>query len=159
MSTSGKGAAAMKDNNTNRERTSAYPTGSGLGSEWGCENAVVGVIDDVDQVSGAVDALKASGFSEDKMLVLAGEEGVERLDPTGKRHGWRGRIIRAVQVLGSEREEIERKVQELRAGHFLIGVWEIVEEEQKTRASEALAAHGAHSINYHSRLTTHGLVP
>jgi hypothetical protein len=143
---------------TKDEAASTYPTGSGI-RPWDCEDAVVGVIDDPDHVSGAVDALKAAGFSEGKMLVLAGEEGVERIDPTGKRHGWRGRVIRAVQVLGSEREETERKVQELRAGHFLIGVWEVVNEEQKTRAHDALAAHGAHSIHYHSRWTTHALVP
>jgi hypothetical protein len=145
---------------TQEEGTSAHPTGSGLPPWKGFpEDAVLGVIDDTDQVSGAVEALMAASFPEDKILVLADEEGVDRIDPTGKGHGWRGRLIRTSQVLGAEREQTDRHVQELRAGHFVVGVWGIVDEEKKTRARDALAAHGAHFINYYSRWATHELVP
>lgn len=148
------------EDKTKEEGASAHPTGSGLPPWKGFpEDAVLGVIDDADQVSGAVDALKAAGFPEDKILVLAGEKGVERIDPTGEGHGWRGRLIRASQVLGAEREQTDRHVQELRAGHLVVGVWGVVDEEKKTHAREVLAAHGGHFINYYSRWATHELVP
>jgi mannose-6-phosphate isomerase-like protein (cupin superfamily) len=148
------------DGTVHRTKRDAHPTGSGLPPWKGFpQDAVIGAFGDADQVSGAVDVLKAAGFPEDKILVLAGERGVERIDPTGKGHGWRGRLIRASQVLGDEREQTDRHVQELRAGHFLVGVWGVVDEEKKTRARDALAAHGGHFINYYSRWTTHELVP
>lgn len=50
-------------------------------------------------------------------------------------------------------------MQELRAGHFVSGVWAVVDDEKTTRARDALADHRGHFIHYYSRSATHRLVP
>jgi hypothetical protein len=53
---------------------------------------VIALMTDGDAVAAALDDLTGAGFPRDKMYVLAGPAGAERLDVTGQHHGLRGRL-------------------------------------------------------------------
>jgi hypothetical protein len=119
---------------------------------------VVGVVDDPAELEAAVQALVSNGFDETEVHVLCGARGVEQIDAKGKRKGLLARLFRIVDALGEEREHTARHVEELESGHFVVVV-DAHDEGSKTRAREALAAHGGHFINFYSRLSTEDLAP
>ena len=113
---------------------------------------VVGVIDDLGDVQGALRDLKAAGFKADDITVLTGEQGANRLDVKGDEHGPLAHVVRLIQnVLGDyEIEDATRYEQELLAGHFGIGVVARgVDDRDKVR--QILKAHHGHFINYYGR--------
>jgi hypothetical protein len=119
-------------------------------------NSVVGVIDDPSDLEAAVEELVASGFAESDVNVLCGTAGVRQIDAKGKRKGLLARLFRIVDALGAEREHTARHVEELEAGHFIVVV-DSPDETTKARARDGLAAHGAHFINYYSRVSVENL--
>jgi hypothetical protein len=121
-------------------------------------NSVVGIIDDPSELEAAVQDLIASGFAESDVNVLCGDSGVRQIDAKGKRKGLLARLFRIVDALGTEREHTSRHVQELESGHFVV-VIQSPGESAKERARDSLEAHGAHFINYYTRLTTENLSP
>lgn len=123
------------------------------------ENAIVGAVDDPDAVEGVLRDLEAAGFDDSGVRVFGGESGVQRIDPTGERHGFGGQLTRSLQALmGIEQEHTRRHVEELDAGHFLVGVTSD-DEATTARVRDILAAHGGHFINYYSRWTARTLIP
>jgi hypothetical protein len=73
---------------------------------------VIALMTDGDAVAGVLDDLTRAGFPRDKMYVLAGPAGAERLDVTGQHHRLRGRVYRTLGQVGDEHEEL------LRAGNL-----------------------------------------
>ena len=120
--------------------------------------SVVGVVDAPADLEAAVDELVSRGFGESDVHVLCGTRGIEQIDAKGKRKGLLARLFRVVDALGEEREHTARHVKELESGHFVV-VIDAHDEASKTRAREALSAHGGHFINFYSRWSTEDLTP
>lgn len=120
---------------------------------------MVGVIDNPDAVDEVLRDLQAAGFDDAAVSVLAGDLGVQRIDQTGERHRFRGRLIRELQVLGDyERTHTQRHVEELEAGRFVVLVG-VTDDASKKRVRDILGAHGGHFIYYYSRWTATELLP
>jgi hypothetical protein len=112
-------------------------------------NKVIGIIDDVDDCKAALKDLKDAGFTAAEIEVLSGEEDAHRLDPTGEEHGPLARFARWIEKAGDmETEHVKRHEQEVRAGHFGIGV-SAKEPEEREKVLEILKAHNGHFINFY----------
>jgi len=123
-------------------------------------NRVVGIIDDVANVQGALRDLKAAGFTADDIRVLSGKAGAHRIDVKGDEHGRWAHVARSVQeLLGSyEIRHETRDEEELLAGHFGIGViTRHTVDREKVR--QILKAHHGHFINYYGRWVVEYLEP
>ncbi|MGH8930680.1 MAG: hypothetical protein ACRDZO_08660 [Egibacteraceae bacterium] len=122
-------------------------------------NRIVAVLDEPDQVATAIDRLSHAGFDSEEIRVLCGEEGAQRLDATGERHGLLARLTRILQSFGGEDEHVERHAAELRAGHFVLGVHVGEDEDRKTAAHAALQEADARFVNYYGEWSVEQLDP
>jgi hypothetical protein len=113
-------------------------------------NRVAGTIDDPAEAQAAVEALVEAGYKLEEIDVLYGEEGMRRLDPTGKEHGLLARFQRAVQQYNEERKYISHHEEDIRAGHFVIMVL-AREPERRDTVKEILQSHGGHFIVFYGR--------
>ena len=104
-------------------------------------NKVVGIIRD-------------AGFHANKIEVLCGEEAAMRIDAAGVKHGVFARIVRSTQyVLGDyEIEDATRHENELKAGHFGIGV-STHRKAEREKVRQILKVHRGHFINFYGRWT------
>jgi molybdenum cofactor biosynthesis MoaF-like protein len=113
-------------------------------------NRVAGTIDDPTEAHAAIEALREAGYKLEEIDVLCGEEGMRRLDPTGKEHGLFARFQRTVLQYNSEYKYISHHEEDLRAGHFVIMV--LAEEpERRETVVEILWSHGGHFIVFFGR--------
>jgi hypothetical protein len=109
---------------------------------------VIALMTDGDSVAAALDDLSGAGFPRDKIYVLAGPAGAERLDVTGQHHGLRGRVYRALAQVSDEHEEL------LRAGnHLQAGGRVPADKDEKAVAARILREHGAVHILYMGQTT------
>jgi hypothetical protein len=113
-------------------------------------NRVVGTIDDPAEAQAAIEALLEAGFKLEEIDVLYGEEGMRRLDPTGKEHGLLARFQRAVLQYNEERKYIRHHEEDIRAGHFVIMVL-AGELERRETVKEILQSHSGHFIVFYGR--------
>lgn len=117
---------------------------------------VIAVINESGDAIAARVALDHAGFTG-AIEVLAGEDGLRRLDATGARHGVAGRLLRMFQGYGDmEQKTFARQAEELRAGHLLIGV-RVVGAAERDRAEKILRRHRGHFINYFGVWTITGM--
>ncbi len=117
--------------------------------------AVVGIIEDPRELSGAIDELRAAGLAAD---VLCGERGVERIEQAGG-SARDVKLTRAIQGLfGYEVEHTRRHTEALDDGDFVVLV-PSEDDETTDRIRDVFAAHGGHFVNYYSRWTSRDLIP
>ena len=119
-------------------------------------NRVAGTIDDPTDAHAAIAALIEAGYKLEEIDVLCGEEGMRRLDPTGKEHGLLARFQRAVLQYNSEYKYLSHHEEDLRAGHFVIMV-RAEEPERRDTVKEILQSHGGHFLVFFGRLAMHRL--
>ncbi len=118
-------------------------------------NAVVGIIDDPRELSGAVEELQNAGFAPN---VLCGTRGVERIESSGGSTR-NVRLTRAVQGLfGFEAEHAKRHTEALEEGNFVVLVGSENDETTDT-IRDVFAAHEGEFVNYYSRWTSRNLIP
>jgi quercetin dioxygenase-like cupin family protein len=130
---------------TDQPDFSSYPT-----------DHVVGLLETPQQAAAAVDDLTATGrFSEDDITLLCGPEGRARLDTSGARRGPLGRVLRILQHLGPEHEQLTRYATAIDDGALLIAVNSGT--PGKDLATRLLTAHGARDLNYYSHHTIEAL--
>lgn len=110
------------------------------------ENRVIALMDDPDEVAGAIEDLVHAGIEREQIFVLCGPEGAERLDISGRHHGLRGYLYRFAERLGGERELIERNAAHMAAGGLSIDV--PADEEQKAPIAHVLKSHGGHDVTH-----------
>ena len=115
---------------------------AGVGGED--QPGVVALLDGPDEAHAALEELVGAGFARDRISVLCGPKGAERLDVSGRHHGLRGRIYRLIEWIGDERELLVRSGDHLAAGGLLIIV--PVDDDQKSSAARILGAHGGHGM-------------
>jgi hypothetical protein len=109
-------------------------------------NVVIALMDSEEQVRQSFDELVAAGVPDQELFVLSGKRGAERLDPSGKGHGIRGRLSRLIDYFGDQREILERHARHMEQGGF--GVAVPANEDQVETVSDILHRHGAHDA-YH----------
>jgi hypothetical protein len=109
-------------------------------------NSVMALLDAEEDVKAAIEELRAAGFPKDEIYVLGGHAGAQRLDPSGKAHGLRGRLLRLLERFGEETRLLEQHAAHMERGGF--GLVVPAAEDQAARASKILHRHGAHDV-YH----------
>jgi hypothetical protein len=114
-------------------------------------NRVLGVIDDAREAEETVRDLDQSGVPDGAVETLCGGTGVQRIDVGGD--GSRiARLIRAVESINPEGEQLRHYKVELEQGHCVIDV-PVYDEARRNRAVQILQAHGAHFINAYGQWT------
>ncbi len=59
-----------------------------------------------------------TGVDSDDIKVYEGREGYKEIDPTGKHHGLKGKLIRALQNFGEELPRIRQFAEHMKLGHI-----------------------------------------
>jgi hypothetical protein len=113
------------------------------------EDSVVALLDGPDEAEAAIGELTAEGFERDRIYVLCGPKGAERLDVSGRHHGLRGRIYRLVEWIGDEKELLLRSRDHLAAGGLVMTV--PADDSRKGAAARILGRHGAHDMAHFGR--------
>ena len=114
-------------------------------------NRVLGVIDDAREAAETVKDLDQSGVPDGAVETLCGGAGVQRIDVGGD--GSRiARLIRAVESVNPEGEQLRHYKDELEQGHCVIDV-PVFNEARRNQAVQILQAHGAHFINAYGQWT------
>jgi hypothetical protein len=114
-------------------------------------NRVLGVIDDAREAAETVRDLDQSGVPDGAVETLCGGTGVQRIDVRGE--GSRiARLIRAVESVNPEGEQLRHYKDELEQGHCVIDV-PVFNEARRNQAVQILQAHGAHFINAYGQWT------
>ena len=112
-------------------------------------NKVVGFIDREEDALAALEDLSAAGFGADDIEVLTGQEGADRIDVRGKKHGTLARMVRALHRMGEfEVIHARQHTKELLAGHYGIGVT-ANKEKDREKILEIMKSHGGHDINFY----------
>lgn len=101
------------------------------------EGQAIGFVDTKEQFDAVTQALKAAGYADSKIIALQGDDGIEMLE----------RLQESFNFGDGEDAIMEFSLQELRAGHYALGI------EAKDRAAALRAANlsepfGAHSFSY-----------
>jgi hypothetical protein len=108
---------------------------------------VVGTIADPGAAQAVVESLLATGLNLEEIEVLYGDEGMRRLDPTGKEHGLLARIQRTAFHWQEEDKYLRRHVEDILAGRFVIMVL-TKEPEKRETVREILKSHGGRFIKF-----------
>ncbi|MEE8599523.1 hypothetical protein [Euzebya tangerina] len=81
-------------------------------------NAVTGILDDPANVT-AVEAAMAS-VDTGELHLFSGEDAKDMVDPSGQKHGVKGRLVRLTQKLGEEGAMHDTAMEALEAGKTLV---------------------------------------
>jgi hypothetical protein len=112
---------------------------------------VVGVFVDEAAVGIARERLEQAGFGPEQYEVLHGEAGLARIDTTGDRHGWMGRMFRRLQnAVTDEGEHARQYAEYLSEGHYIVGVAVGDDKAAKRRAAEAMRGGDAEFLVYYA---------
>lgn len=143
------------------------PLGTGFGTAWRLvvpgtapsentgfpRNAVAGVFDGQHAAAGVAAALRDAGADPERVHVLYGSEGRERIERANE-----GSSSLLDILLGYEVEHTRRHLRELDAGHSVVLV-EADDDAFADRAGGIMAEHGGRFVNYYSRWTSRSIVP
>jgi hypothetical protein len=105
-----------------------------------------------DEAAAALGALIDAGIPSDELFVVCGEEGARRLDPTGRYHGVKGRLVRAAQTIFSAGGEIAEDAAHLEAGGGLV-IAPAHDPDERKIATEVLRDHGGTGMRYFGTTT------
>jgi len=113
-------------------------------------NHLLAVVDTPEQLKAVVSALTGGGFLESEVEFRSGAEHADQLGASSGRGGLAGLILRFAERIGVADEELETKYryeQAMRENRFVVSV-AAPTEDRKTRATELLREHGAHTIAF-----------
>jgi hypothetical protein len=110
---------------------------------------VIGIYANPDEVS---HALRAAGY---EIEVMTGEQGHERLDPTGEEHGIGARMLRIAAFFGDERELLEEFDEAVQNGEAVVAAE--TDDRDPEHAVEIMKAHGGRYL-WRFEAGTHFLV-
>lgn len=113
---------------------------------------VVAALPEPSEAASAIDELVAAGFRRDGIYGLYGEEGLRRLDPTGRRHGFRGRLLRTAQMIIAAGDDIAIDADYIAEGGVVLTV-PAANPDEAGRAAHVLKAHGGTHVRYFAGLT------
>jgi len=82
-------------------------------------NKVLGILSTPEELQAAVTELNSNGFQKQQVQVLCGPKGAERLDTTGKHHGFLAQVYRFLEKFGvMESKHLSEYKAELLGGSF-----------------------------------------
>lgn len=111
-------------------------------------NWLVAVIDDPRKAEEAERALIKAGFAQDDVLLLHGQEALQRLRDRDERRGPLGWVMKAIADVVTDAGTFEDKyAAEANAGHAIINL-QVSDQDQIERAREIIVAHGGHYIKH-----------
>ena len=111
------------------------------------EHQILARLPGPDEAAATAEALAGAGIPADQVFVLCGEEGAKRLDPTGRHHGLKGRLVRLTQAITAYGDMIRDDGLYLEAGGVLIIV-PARDGDERERAQRVLRQHGASAMRY-----------
>jgi hypothetical protein len=117
-------------------------------------NRLMAVLDTAEAAATATRELARAGFAPEAVTVLVGDEDADRIDSLGKVSGLWTRVWRILQFTQTD-QMVDLVVYEaaLRDGRTVIAV-HAPRADDRDRAKRALAAAGAHFMNFFGRLAT-----
>jgi hypothetical protein len=122
-------------------------------------NRLLAVLDTADAATAATAALAGEGFGGEAVLVLRGDRDADRIDSLGNVGGTWARVRRLLSfTLADQTVDLAVYVAALRDGRTVVSVL-VRDDDAKARARRALAAAGAHFMNFFGRFTTEDMVP
>ncbi len=113
---------------------------------------IVAIIDDAPSLGSALADMGAAGIDVSKVNVLSGPRGAMLLDPTGVRHGLRGRLLRWRQGYGYETDALGVHTDALVNGRHVIYV-PVNGDQERQRVVDVLRAGGGHHLLHFRRWT------
>ena len=113
---------------------------------------VIAALPGPDEATASLLDLSEAGFAREDIYAICGEVGVQRLDPSGKHHGLRGRLIRAVENVSSADDTLFEYANDLAAGAVLVSV-PALDDQAQSRAAHILRDHGASRMRYFGTAT------
>jgi len=115
-------------------------------------NCVVGTVADAGTAQKTIDALLQAGFDQEHIDILHDEEDLQRLDPTGARHGFLAQfqrtLIRTFEL--EEFKHLTHHLEDVRAGRFVIMV-QMKRRVQRIVAADILNRFGAEFVGFYGR--------
>jgi hypothetical protein len=117
-------------------------------------NRLLAVIDEAAAANRAAAALRDAGFPPEAVTVLEGDEDADRIDSLGKVRGPLARVRRLLSFTMVD-QMVDLAVYEaaLRDGRAVVAVHARAAADRE-RAKRALAAEGAHFMNFFGRFAT-----
>lgn len=108
---------------------------------------VVGVLESVKSLEKCIEELREHRFKDQDIDSYYGEEGIEKIDLEGTRHGTLGKLLRIMQHLGPDRTYVERYEKYLRDGDAIVMV-HVTNSARKRIASEVIHKYTRHRVTY-----------
>jgi hypothetical protein len=108
---------------------------------------VVGVLETVEALERCIEELREHRFKNEDIETFYGDEGVEKIDLEGTRHGTMGKLLRIMQHLGPDRTYVERYEKYLRDGDAIIMV-HVTNSGRKGMAAEVIHKYTHHRVTY-----------
>jgi hypothetical protein len=93
-----------------------------------------------DEAAQAITELVTAGFPRDGIYVLVGKEAADMIDPTGKHHGLRGRVVRLTQEWTSVGDSITEDADHVAGGGAILLV-PAPGDDEVARATAVLRPH------------------
>jgi hypothetical protein len=112
---------------------------------------VVAALPGPNEATASLEDLTEAGFPREDIYAICGEAGVQRIDPSGKHHGLRGRVIRAVENVSSD-DSLFEYAHDVEAGAVLISV-PAPDDQLRSRAAHILREHGGSRMRYYGAAT------
>jgi hypothetical protein len=115
------------------------------------DNFIIGVINEQQAAESAVDELRASGSTDDSVMILHGKSAGEALRRRGEQPGTTGfieRIRNRLEEFGSGgMDDVQRHVEAAEEGNYVIGVTLTSgDEEHREGVRQILKSHGGYDI-------------
>lgn len=117
---------------------------------------LVAIIDDRSGAGSAERELADAGFNE--VHVYRGTDGADTIDSSGTEHGTVGEIVRGVQQMFSNKDNLAEYEQAVREGRTVIAV-KADDDETRDRADDILERHGAHAVNHFGKAVVRTIKP
>jgi hypothetical protein len=118
---------------------------------------VTAVLDHISDVFSIVESLEKSGFTEDKIFVFVGQDGLDKLDLHGQEHGVLARVVRTLEGFTAEAEANHVAEEALKEGRMFIAVSTDGSDQQKVNVEQILKLHNAQQLHYFGRWTVERL--
>lgn len=118
-------------------------------------DTLFGIIDEPVRAQEALRALVAAGFAAETQ-VFFGQEGADRIDASGAKHGRLTQLRRLHQRTTLEREHAEQYEHAVLEGSCVIAI-HTSDPTEREQAHQLMKDHGGHFINYYGRFGIRGL--